>query len=44
MEFFLQNYLKENMYILLEAMIVFLNPTSESIGNVLFNNNHHNIR
>ena len=42
--FYLQDDIKEQIYILLEAMIVFLNPPSENLSNGLSNKNQHNIR
>ena len=39
-----QNYVKEKIYILLEALIAFLNPNSENLTNVLSYKNHHNMR
>ena len=38
--FSLQNYFKEQIYIVLEVLIVFLNPQSENQTNVLSNKNY----
>ena len=38
-----QNYFKEQIYLLLEALIVFLNPQSENLANVLSKKKHHYI-
>ena len=42
--FSLQNYFKEQIYLLLEALIVFINPPSEKLANVVSKKNHHNMR
>ena len=38
------NHMSQLIYILLEALIVFLNPQLETLTNVLSNKNHHNMR
>ena len=39
----LQDHFKKQIYILLEALIVFLSPPSENLTNVMSNTNNHNM-